>query len=75
MRRLPILLVAVGLSLSACDAPVVDSTPGDPSIPEGPSTPAGPATGQLVITTSTQGDDPDRDGYLVTVDDVDSLAL
>jgi WD40 repeat protein len=37
--------------------------------------PGGPLTGTLVVSSSTAGDDPDQDGYLVTVDDVDSLDL
>ena len=35
----------------------------------------GPSTGTLVVSTSTGGEDPDQDGYLLTVDDLDSLAL
>jgi hypothetical protein len=33
------------------------------------------ADGSLVISTSTEGEDPDEDGYLLTIDDVDTLAL
>lgn len=62
MRTHPILLLALGLSLSACD------DPGGPG-------PDGPSTGTLVVSTSTAGDDPDRNGYLLTVDDIDSLGL
>ena len=58
----PILLLALGLSLSACDHPV------DPD-------PDGPSTGTLVVSTSTGGDDPDPDGYLLTLDGIDSLDL
>ena len=37
---------------------------------------AGPATfGTLLISTTTEGDDPDPNGYLLTVDGIDSLAL
>ena len=36
----------------------------------------GPSTeGTLVISTSTAGDHPDPDGYLLSVDDLDTLAL
>jgi TolB protein len=38
--------------------------PGDPS-----------TTGTLVVSTATAGDDPDQDGYLVTIDEVDSIGL
>jgi hypothetical protein len=57
MRTQPILL-AVGLTLAACE----DS--GRPS-----------TGGTLVVATSTVGNEPDRDGYLLTVDGVDSLPL
>lgn len=60
MRTYPILFLIVGLSLPACDDP---GAPGEPS------------TGTLVVSTSTEGDDPDQDGYLLTVDGVDSLDL
>jgi hypothetical protein len=58
MRTHPALLLAVGLTLGACD----DSG--------GPST-----EGTLVVSTASSGNDPDQDGYLLTVDGVDSLAL
>ena len=58
MRTHPILLLAVGLTLAACD----DSG--------GPST-----DGTLVVSTSTGGNDPDPDGYLLAVDGVDTLVL
>lgn len=67
MRMNPILLLIGGLSLSAC------SDRSGPS-PVGPS-PVGPSSGTLVVSTSTQGDDPDQDGYQLTVDDADSLEL
>ena len=69
MRTHPILLLAVGLTLAACDDSAGPST-------GGPST-GGPSTrdGTLVVSTSTGGGDPDQDGYLLTVDGVDSLAL
>ena len=63
MRTHPILLLAVGLTLAACD----DSG--------GPSTGSPTTDGTLVVSTSTGGDDPDQDGYLLTVDGVDSLVL
>jgi hypothetical protein len=56
MRAYPILLLIVGLFVSACDDP------------------AGPSTG-LVVSTSTTGEDPDQDGYLLTVDAGDSVDL
>jgi hypothetical protein len=34
-----------------------------------------PADGRLVVSTSTEGEDPDHDGYLLTIDDLDTLAL
>jgi hypothetical protein len=37
---------------------------------------SGPSTdGTLVISTTTSGDEPDQDGYLITVDALDSLFL
>jgi tricorn protease-like protein len=62
MRTGTILLLVVGLMLAACDDNSGD--PGEPS-----------TDGTLIVSTSTAGDDPDQDGYLLTVDDVDSLAL
>ena len=65
MRPHPILLLAIGLTLVAC----ADS--GRP-----PDDPSGlPTDGTLVVSTSTGGDAPDQDGYLLTVDGVDSRAL
>ncbi len=61
MRTQPILLVAVGLTLAACD---------DSPSPGGPST-----DGTLLVSTSTGGTDPDQDGYLLVVDGGDSLPL
>ena len=61
MRTHPMLLVAVGLTLPACD---------DSPVPGGPST-----EGTLVVSTSTGGTAPDLDGYLLTVDGGDSLPL
>jgi hypothetical protein len=58
-----ILLAAVGLTLVACDDGI------------GPSTGSPSTEGTLVISTSTGGDAPDQDGYLLTVDGFDSLAL
>ncbi len=68
MRTHPILLLAVGLTLAACDDSGGPST-GSPST-GGPS-----SDGTLVVSTSTGGGDPDQDGYLLTVDGVDSVAL
>ncbi len=62
LRVYSIVLLVVGRGLSACD---------DTGGPE----PGGPSTGTLVVSTSTEGDDPDQDGYLLTVDGVDSLDL
>jgi dipeptidyl aminopeptidase/acylaminoacyl peptidase len=56
------LVVVAGLWLWAC---------GDPGGPD----PGVTSTGTLVVSTSTEGDDPDQDGYLLTVDGADSLAL
>ena len=59
MRAHPILVLAIGLLLAAC----ADRT--DPS-----------GDGTLVVSTSTLvGGDPDQDGYLLTVDGLDSLHL
>ncbi len=60
MQMFSILLVIAGLVVSAC------------SDPGGPPT---PATATLVVSTSTQGDDPDTDGYSLSIDDADSLHL
>jgi hypothetical protein len=62
MRTHQILLLAGGLTLAACQ----DSAGPSPS----PST-----VGTLVVSTASQGNDPDRDGYLLMVDGVDSLLL
>ena len=62
MRSHRILLLA-GLTLAACE----DSG--------GPLT-GGPSTdGTLVVSTASGGNDPDQDGYLLTVDGGDSLPL
>jgi hypothetical protein len=37
--------------------------------------PAGPADGTMAISTSTSGEDRDTDGFQLTIDGVDSLAL
>ena len=63
MRTHPILLLTIGLTLAACD----DSG--------GPSDGEPPTDGTLVVSTATGGSDPDQDGYLLTVDGVDSVAL
>jgi hypothetical protein len=62
MRTNPILLLAVGLTVAACH----DSG--------GPLT--SPSTaGTLVVSIASGGNDPDRDGYLLAVDGVDSIPL
>jgi hypothetical protein len=59
MRAHPILVLAIGLVLPAC------ANEADPS-----------GDGTLVVSTSTlTGGDPDQDGYLLTVDGLDSLRL
>ena len=63
MQTHPILLLTIGLTLAACD----DSG--------GPSDGEPPTEGTLVVSTATGGSDPDQDGYLLTVDGVDSVAL
>jgi hypothetical protein len=60
MRSL--LFLVAGLSLSACAEPV------DPEPDPEPD-------GVLAVSTSTVGADPDPDGFRLTVDGVDSLAL
>ncbi len=72
MRPLPILLLATGVMLAACD----DS--GGPSAgPTGPATggPTGPATGSIRVAATTGGIDLDPDGYAVRVDDSQSQAV
>ena len=54
MRSYPILILAVGLPLSACDDPT--ATP-DPSSP-----------GTLVVSITTEGEDPDPDGYVLGIE-------
>jgi hypothetical protein len=54
--------MALGLPLAACS----DSGP----LEDGAST-----VGTLVVSTASGGNDPDQDGYLLTVDGVDSLPL
>ena len=60
MQMFSILLVVAGLAVSACGDPGVSPTP---------------ATATLVVSTSTEGDDPDSDGYLLSIDDADPLHL
>jgi hypothetical protein len=36
---------------------------------------AGPSSGTLLVSTSTTGEEPDQDGYRLTVDDLESLTL
>jgi hypothetical protein len=62
MRTHPILLLVLGLTLAACQ----DSAGPSPT----PST-----VGTLVVSTASGGNDPDQDGFLLTVDGVDSLLL
>jgi hypothetical protein len=62
VQAYPILAIAVGLMLAACDGSSAPST--------SPST-----AGTLVVSTASEGNDPDRDGYLLTVDGIDSLPL
>jgi len=50
------------------------SNPIGPSNPGAPGT-GGPGTGTLQVSTSTEGVHFDNDGYLLTIDDVDSLHL
>ena len=65
MRTYPILFLAAGLG--ACD----DS--GGP-LPSPPVTDP-PAVGTLVVSTASEGNDPDLDGYVLTVDGSRSLPL
>ncbi len=62
MRTHPIPLLVLGLTQAACQ----DSA--------GPSTSTS-TVGTLVVSTASGGNDPDQDGYLLTVDGVHSLAL
>ena len=62
MQRYMVRFVSVVFMLAACDADAGDI--GQPS-----------TDGTLVVSTSTEGEDPDQDGYLLTVDGADSLAL
>ena len=65
MRMHPVLILVLGVSLSTCSDPAGDLAGG----------PASPSTGTLLVSTATVGDDPDPDGYVLTVDDADSLDL
>jgi dipeptidyl aminopeptidase/acylaminoacyl peptidase len=67
-----VFLLVLGLSLPACDDPG-GPEPGGPE-PGGPE-PGGPSTGTLVVSTTTEGDDPDPDGYRVVVDGDDRGAI
>jgi hypothetical protein len=60
MRTYPILLLAAGLG--ACDD-------------TGGTLPTPPAVGTLVVSTASEGNDPDLDGYVLTVDGSHSRAL
>ena len=62
MRTDPILLLALGLTLAAC------GNSGGPLT--SPST-----VGTLVVSTASGGNDPDQNGYLLSVDAEESLAL
>jgi hypothetical protein len=65
MRMHPVLILIVGVSLSACADPAGDLAGG----------PVSSSIGTLVVSTATVGDDPDPDGYQLTVDDAASLDL
>jgi dipeptidyl aminopeptidase/acylaminoacyl peptidase len=72
------LLLAGGLALAACNdagSPSTDPPPADSPPPGGPSAGAPSADGMLIVATSTGGNAPDPDGYLLTVDGVASRAL
>jgi TolB protein len=67
MRTRSILLLVLGLAQAACEdnaGPPTDPPTTDPS-----------AVGTLVVSTVSGGKDPDQDGYLLTVDGIDSLRL
>jgi hypothetical protein len=76
MRALPILLLAAGLTLVGCDGnpPTGEAPTGEPPTGE-PPTGEPPTDGTLVVSTSTVGDDPDLNGYLLMVDDAYSRVL
>ena len=63
MRTHSMLLLAVGVMLPGCND-------GGDLLTDGHST-----GGTLVVSTSTAGNAPDQDGYLLTVDATDSLLL
>lgn len=63
MRAHPILLLAVGLMLAACDE-------GGGPLSGDPST-----DGTLIVSTASGGNDADRNGYLLTVDASEPLLL
>jgi len=67
MRTIWILLLgAAGLTLVGCDS----------TTPTGePSTDQHPAEGTLVVSTNTEGEDPDPDGYQLIIDGIAPLAL
>jgi hypothetical protein len=66
MRRPPILPLILGLSLWGC-SDAVDPPSDDAADP--------PSEGILAVSTSTSGDDPDPDGFQLTIGGIDSLAL
>ena len=55
-----IRLLAIGLALTSCG---------------NSERMAPPADGTLIVSTSTVGDDPDQDGFRLTIDGVDSVVL
>jgi hypothetical protein len=61
MRPLPVLLLAAGLTQAAGHRDPPTSEP--------------PATGTLAVVSSTQGDDPDLDGFRLAVDGADSFGI
>ena len=69
-------LAGMGLILVALAGPVsCGDHASDLSGPNAPSGPRSPRTGTLQVSTSTEGEHFDQDGYLVTIDDVDTLHL
>jgi hypothetical protein len=61
----PMLLLATGLAMVACE-----DSGGPPEGTGGSST-----DGTLIVSTSTKGGDPDRDGFQLTIDGGSSTPL
>jgi hypothetical protein len=73
MRTHLILVLVLGLTQAACQDNAGPSPGPSQDSPDPPASP--PTLGTLVVSTASGGNDPDQDGYLLTIDGVDSVTL